>query len=94
MFYRIGICDDEYSICKEVSQYVNNYFAECEDYADVYMWESGDSLIKDLEGGTVLDILFLDIELPDMNGISIGRYVREQLKDSALSIVYLSLIHI
>ena len=90
MFYRIGICDDEYSICKEVSQYVNNYFAECEDYADVYMWESGDSLIKDLEGGTVLDILFLDIELPDMNGISIGRYVREQLRDSALSIVYIS----
>lgn len=90
MFYRIGICDDEYSICKEISQYVNNYFAECEDYADVYMWESGDSLIKDLEGGTVLDILFLDIELPDMNGISIGRYVREQLKDSALSIVYIS----
>lgn len=41
MFYRIGICDDEYSICKEVSQYVNNYFTECEDYADVYMWESG-----------------------------------------------------
>ena len=90
MFYRIGICDDEYSICKEVSQYVNNYFAECEDYADVYMWESGDSLIKDLEGGTVLDILFLDIELPDMNGVSIGRYIRNMVSDSIVQIVYIS----
>ena len=90
MFYRIGICDDEYSICKEISQYVNNYFAECEDYADVYMWESGDSLIKDLEGGTVLDILFLDIELPDMNGVSIGQYIRNTVSDSIVQIVYIS----
>ena len=90
MFYRIGICDDEYSICKEVSQYVNNYFAECEDYADVYMWESGDSLIKDLEGGTVLDILFLDIELPKINGIEVGKYIREKLNNEIVQIAYIS----
>ncbi len=90
MLYRIGICDDDNSICVQLAQYIKDYFDVREDNADVYTWKSGGDLIKDLNDNIELDILFLDIELPVMNGISIGRYVREELNNAVLQIVYIS----
>jgi DNA-binding LytR/AlgR family response regulator len=36
------------------------------------------------------DLIFLDIELPDINGITAGRYIREILHDEIIQIVYIS----
>lgn len=90
MFYRIGICDDDNSLCIELIQYIKDYFDVREDNVYTYTWKSGGDLIKDLNDNIELDILFLDIELPVMNGISIGKYVRERLNNAALQIVYIS----
>lgn len=90
MLYRIGICDDDNSLCIELTQYIKDYFDVKEDNVYTYTWKSGEELIKDLDDNIELDILFLDIELPVMNGISIGKYVREKLNNAALQIVYIS----
>lgn len=37
-----------------------------------------------------INILFLDIELPGKNGVMIGKYIREILKEEALFLVYIS----
>ena len=36
------------------------------------------------------DILFLDIELPGMNGVSVGKYIREILEDENIFLIYIS----
>ena len=36
------------------------------------------------------DLIFLDIEFPKMDGIEIGKYIREIKKDNITQIVYVS----
>ena len=70
--YRIGICDDNISVCSEIEEGIYRYFKDKEDKVDVNVWSSGEALIPDLKRGEVLDILFLDIELSGIDGIDIG----------------------
>ena len=39
---------------------------------------------------TEYDLIFLDIELPDMNGVEIGKYIREDLNNQIVQIAYIS----
>ena len=81
MIYRIGICDDEQLTCSELENYINEIF-ECKDgEAEIYVWNSGEALKKDISNGVKIDILFLDIELQDSNGIELGKYIRNYMKN-------------
>jgi len=57
---------------------------------DCQVWNSGESLIADLEKGYVPEILFLDIELAEANGVEVGKYIRETLKNDQMQIIYVS----
>ena len=37
-----------------------------------------------------MDLIFLDIELLDLDGIVVGRYIREELENRDIQIVYIS----
>ena len=80
MAYRIGICDDEQNIVLNIIGYVEHYFQLQGEDVEIHTWNSGEELISDkvFESGNEFDILFLDIELPDMNGVSIGQYIRSE----------------
>lgn len=92
MAYRIGICDDEQNIVLNIIGYVEHYFQLQGEDVEIHTWNSGEELISDkvFESGNEFDILFLDIELPDMNGVSIGQYIRNTMADSIVQIVYIS----
>ena len=42
------------------------------------------------EKGIELDLLFLDIELVQNNGIAVGNFIRNELEDMQTHIVYIS----
>lgn len=77
---RIVICDDskadrEYygSLCLEMAQ---KYNVNC----DFKLYESGNDLLFDLENPkfyNAIDILFLDINMPGINGVEVARQARE-----------------
>lgn len=90
MIYRIGICDDEQLTCSELENYINEIFGCKDDKAEIYVWNSGEALKKDISNGVKIDILFLDIELPDSNGIELGKYIRNYMKNMSMNIVYIS----
>ena len=90
MIYRIGICDDEQLTCSELENYINEIFECKDDEAEIYVWNSGEALKKDISNGVKIDILFLDIELPDSNGIELGKYIRNYMKNMSMNIVYIS----
>ena len=77
----VGICDDERKIRKYISDMVGIYDAKL----DVVMFESGEELLK--YGGR-LDILFMDIQMPDVNGMDVARELRKQ--DEELLIIFIS----
>lgn len=88
--YNIGICDDGENVCS----YIENMLLQCAKekniQIDTFVWYTGEGLKAYLERGNQLDILFLDIELFQMSGIEVGKFIRNQLDDMGMQIVYIS----
>ena len=88
--YNIGICDDGENICISIENMLLQYAQEKNIQIDTNVWYTGESLRDYLVSGGYLDILFLDIELFKMTGIEVGSYIRNQLDNMGLQIVYIS----
>ena len=88
--YNIGICDDGENICTSIETMLLQYAREKKIQVDTNVWYTGESLRDYLVSGGYLDILFLDIELFKMTGIEVGTYIRNQLDNMGLQIVYIS----
>ncbi len=87
--YKIGICDDEILTCSNLEDIVDDYFKKRGERCDIQVWNTAEALRKDMKSFCP-DVLFLDIEFPSDNGISVGKYIREVLEDDAMNIVYIS----
>lgn len=88
--YLIGICDDGENVCTSIENMLLQYAREKNIQIDTNVWYTGEGLKKYLETGNQLDILFLDIELFQMTGIEVGSYIRNQLDDMGMQIIYIS----
>ncbi|MCI8357250.1 MAG: response regulator transcription factor [Lachnospiraceae bacterium] len=88
--YRIGICDDDEIVCTELSGMIEGIMGELEERCSLKTWYSGEALCAYLDAGNGCDLLFLDIELPGLNGVDAGKYIRDKLDDGQLAIVYIS----
>lgn len=86
----VVICDDEKSTCAEVENVIRAYADERNVKMEVDIFFSGSTLTAYLEKGGVLDILFLDIEIPGKNGVAVGNYIRSVLDNDQIFIVYIS----
>lgn len=75
---RILICDDDKLFMEKLCQYIQKYFElkfiKC---PELSCYSNGESLIAD-QGEK--DILFLDIEMPGMNGIFIGNELKNRIR--------------
>lgn len=90
MMYNIGICDDGKNTCSSIENMLLQYAEERNIRIETSVWYTGEGLKDYLERGNPLDILFLDIELLRMSGIEVGHYIRNQLDDMGMQIVYIS----
>ena len=88
--YRIGICDDNLELCSGLEEQICHIAEELSVKAEVEVWYSGEGILKDLQNGIQLDLLFLDIELVRKDGISVGRFIRDEMEDLQTHIVYIS----
>ncbi len=88
--YRVGICDDDKILCSLLEEQFQKLSADMSVKFEIEVWYSGESLESDLKKGIGLDILFLDIELLQKNGIEIGAFIRDEMGDTDTHIVYIS----
>ena len=87
----VGICDDGEHTCEELERMLLHYGKENEIQMEIEVWRSGIELQRHLEQQEeVLDILFLDIEMPGLNGIEVGKYIRKELEDRNMKLIYIS----
>ncbi len=90
MIYTIGICDDERSTCSELENVIVDLFREMNDDVEIQVWNSAESFMKDVPSKVNVDILFIDIQLPRLNGVDVGHYIREICNNEAMYIIYIS----
>lgn len=88
--YNIGICDDGQNICSSMENMLIQYAEEKQVQFHIQIWHTGEGLRDYLAWGGHLDILFLDIELYKMTGIEVGSYIRKELDNIGLQIIYIS----
>lgn len=82
---RIIICDDESAICEDIRSLLDSYFQKRKvKGVEIVCFHDGADLIHD-EG--TKDIVFLDIEMPGMNGIFAGRLLRENGEKAIIIVV-------
>lgn len=88
--YNIGICDDGKNVCGSIENMLVQYAQEKKIQVDTEVWYTGETLRDYLASGHHLDILFLDIELVKMTGMEVGSYIRNQLDNMGMQIIYIS----
>lgn len=67
---RIGICDDQKEVCKLLAEKVGRLYPS----ANVISYASGQEVLAALR---LPDILFLDIQMPDMDGMEVAKEIRK-----------------
>lgn len=82
---RILICDDDELVIIQLQKYLKDYFEQnhlkCPEIAT---FSDGESLLKDTGEK---DFLFLDIEMPGMNGIYVGNELKKTNKNIIIFII-------
>lgn len=70
---RIAVCDDEKimldTICERIADY---YASDCE----IVKYEDGKRLLEESKK-QLFDVLFLDIDMPELNGMEVAQIIRE-----------------
>lgn len=88
--FKIAVCDDDEFVCSKVEGIIMEFAAESAMTIDVDVFTSGEELCEYLRQGNMFDLLFLDIEFEMLNGIEVGKFIRQELKDEWIQIVYIS----
>ena len=86
---RILICDDDPVFCDELERDLEQYEIIHRLEFEILKVFSGEQALDALAQGD-WDVLFMDIEMPTINGVEAGKRVREQLQNYSLKIIYVS----
>ncbi len=86
---RIAVCDDCSEVVEQVSEYLSEYRRLKNRELDVNVFSNAEDLWEQLKRCRC-DLIILDIELVEMNGVELGHRIREELNDHDVNIVYIS----
>jgi len=88
----VAICEDENKISSELESYLAEIFKKLNIKHRIDICYTGEKLYAKLETGAHYDLIFLDIEFAksNVNGIEVGRLIRDAYHNDMVSIVYIS----
>lgn len=75
---RIAVLDDEQIFYKRIEKEIYAYYAKTNLAVMVDCYCNGRSLMYEVDDGKYYDVYLLDIDLPAMSGIDLGRKLREK----------------
>lgn len=78
---RIGICDDEKNLLEKIKERVEVYFSQNQIFASIQSFDKSKNLLYEIEDGTGFDLLLLDIEMPEMDGMKLAAQIKKLLPD-------------
>lgn len=84
--FKVAICDDDKLICSEIEKIIHDYNKNIE----IDIFYSGERLYNFLKDKNYYNLIFLDIEMEILNGVNVGKKIREELGNQTLQIVYIS----
>jgi len=88
----VAICDDEKRIGAELESILIEIFGKLNINYEIDVYFTGEELCAKMENGAHYNLIFLDIEFAQnaINGVEVGRLIREAHHNNMVSIVYIS----
>lgn len=86
---KIGICDDNEYIIDCIKDIISNMKKPFDGQIEICEYCDGRDIFKDSDINK-LDLLFLDIYMPHIDGIMVGDYIRNKLYNYDIAIVYIT----
>ncbi|MDF2949983.1 MAG: hypothetical protein K0R07_2029 [Sedimentibacter sp.] len=87
---RIAICDDEKITCRQLEDMLCEISENIHQEFEIEVYYSGEELCNFLLRGNRYDLIMLDIELHEINGVEVGKKIRNDFNDEITQIVYVS----
>lgn len=82
---RILICDDDNNVMEQLQKYIMEFFKNRKlGSPKIQCFSSGEALLSDAGSK---DIVFLDIEMPGLDGIYVGRELKKQNKNTIIFVI-------
>lgn len=85
----IAICDDEEHVCYQLECMLTNVLKSKNIEYQIELFGSGESFCRVLKDKD-FDMVFLDIELLEISGLDVGKYIRDVLENDTIQIAYIS----
>lgn len=86
---RVAVCDDFQDVVVQVKEYLLEYQQQRNQKLEIKSFSNAEDLWAYLKNSHC-DLIILDIELVEMNGVELGHLIRTELKDNIVKIVYIS----
>lgn len=81
----IAICDDEVGVCnatkKQILAVLYNLYGDGDELFDIKIYNCASALLKEVEN---IDMVFLDIEMPAIDGIEAGKAIKDRNPDCCI----------
>ncbi len=75
---RIALCDDDIAFLDQFAHVVAKAFENMGQLVEIYSFGDGESLINKVEKDKqIFDIVFLDVDMPNLNGFQVAKRLRE-----------------
>ena len=87
---KIAICDDDEMLCHQLEEMILQLGENEDVLVQIFVFFDGKSLWEYMKQGNRFDLMFLDIEMKQMNGIAVGQALRDSLGDEECRVVYIS----
>lgn len=87
---RISICDDDVQFCADLSGWLETKLADLQEEASITIYHDGAEFCEHWAKGKRCDLLFMDIEMQELDGISAGHFLRHRQTDEDVQIIYTS----
>lgn len=85
---KVAVCDDDVAFAGGTQSFLDKISEEYHVELETSVFLSGTELVKEYQNGNSFDLIFLDIEMNGMDGITTARNIREL--DYHVLIVYIS----
>jgi len=89
MIFKVAICDDEEKDILTIRDFLRSYEMEYDVDFEINTFLNGTSLLNQYQQPGTYHILFLDVEMPQMNGLELATQIRN-LGNKNVAIVFVS----
>jgi DNA-binding LytR/AlgR family response regulator len=87
---KIAVCDDDVLITQTIENEIKSLCAAYRVPVDIQIFYSGEQLYRCLNQKEYFDMIYLDIKMYELNGVQLGKKLREELNNESTLLIYVS----